>query len=147
MGNSDLSVLFVILGLGILIVCIVAWCKIFQKAGIHPGKLFIPIYGQYLMYSIPECGGLFAASIVVSVLSGLCSTCASTMGNRGESSSVMLVFLGILMLASLIINIIFLVRLAKAFDKSGGFAVGLIFLYPIFICILAFDKSVYIGGY
>ena len=83
MGNSDLSVLFVILGLGILIVCIVAWCKIFQKAGIHPGKLFIPIYGQYLMYSIPECEGLFAASIVVSGTVKVCELFRSP--TRGQA--------------------------------------------------------------
>ena len=36
-------------------------------------------------------------------------------------------------------------ELAKAFGKSGGFAVGLIFLSVIFYCILAFDKSEYLG--
>lgn len=125
--------------------CIIAWCKIFRKADIHPGKLFIPVYGQYLMYSIPNCGGLFVASIVISVLSSLCSTCASSMGNRGESAPFLAVMLIIFAVALLVINIIFCVRLAKAFGKSGGFAVGLIFLYPIFICILGFDNSVYIG--
>ena len=72
MSNSNLAgvlPLFIVLGLGVLVVCIVAWCKIFRKADIHPGKLFIPFYGQYLMYSIANCEGLFAASIVISVLS------------------------------------------------------------------------------
>jgi hypothetical protein len=148
MSNSNLAgvlPLFIVLGLGVSVVCIVAWCKIFRKADIHPGKLFIPFYGQYLMYSIANCEGLFAASIVISVLSSLCSSCASSMGTSGEGAALLLVLLAVLTVALLIINIVFLVRLAKAFDKSNAFAVGLIFLYPIFICILGFDNSVYVG--
>jgi len=48
-------------------------------------------------------------------------------------------------IANIVIVIITLVKLAKAFGKSGGFAVGLIFLSVIFYCILAFDSSTYIG--
>lgn len=58
MSNSNLAgvlPLFIVLGLGVSVVCIVAWCKIFRKADIHPGKFFIPFYGQYLMYSIANC--------------------------------------------------------------------------------------------
>lgn len=35
------------------------------------------------------------------------------------------------------------IDLAKAFGKDGGFAVGLIFLNTIFICILAFGSAKY----
>lgn len=48
-------------------------------------------------------------------------------------------------IANFVIAIITMVKLAKAFGKSGGFAVGLIFLSVIFYCILAFDSSTYIG--
>ena len=48
-----------------------------------------------------------------------------------------------------IVNFIFLiityVKLAKAFGKSGGFAVGLVFLTAIFQIILGFDNSEYVG--
>ena len=37
------------------------------------------------------------------------------------------------------------IKLAKAFGKSGGFAVGLIFLPSVFTMILGFDSSVYLG--
>lgn len=36
-------------------------------------------------------------------------------------------------------------RLGKAFNKSGGFIAGLILLCPIFMMILAFDRSRYVG--
>ena len=39
------------------------------------------------------------------------------------------------------------IEFAKKFGKSAGFGVGLIFLSPIFLGILAFDKKVnYVGG-
>ena len=48
-------------------------------------------------------------------------------------------------IASMIIAILTQVKLAKVFGKDGGFAVGLIFLGFIFLPILAFDKSEYVG--
>lgn len=48
-------------------------------------------------------------------------------------------------IANIVIMIITMVKLAKAFGKDGGFAVGLIFLALIFMCILGFDKSEYVG--
>lgn len=51
-------------------------------------------------------------------------------------------------IANIVIYIITMVKLAKVFGKGGGWACGLIFLYPIFICIMAFDKSiVYMGEF
>ena len=47
--------------------------------------------------------------------------------------------------ANIVFAIITMVKLAKAFGKGGGFAVGLIFLGPIFYCILAFGQSQYLG--
>ena len=49
-------------------------------------------------------------------------------------------------IANIVIMIITYVKLAKAFGKGGGWACGLIFLYPIFISIMAFSKDiVYVG--
>lgn len=47
--------------------------------------------------------------------------------------------------ANVVIAIITMVKLAKVFGKGGGFAVGLIFLAPIFLCILGFGKAEYQG--
>ena len=48
-------------------------------------------------------------------------------------------------LANLIVMIILWAELAKAFGKRGGFAVGLVFLNLIFMCILGFGKAEYAG--
>ena len=57
--------------------------------------------------------------------------------------------LWLLMFLIPVVNVIFLLMinfdLAKAFGKGTGFALGLIFLTPIFILILGFGSAQYIG--
>ena len=47
--------------------------------------------------------------------------------------------------ANFVFIIITYVKLAHVFGKGAGFAVGLIFLNPIFMLILAFGNAKYIG--
>lgn len=49
-------------------------------------------------------------------------------------------------LSVLVMYIIMCLDLAKQFGKGGGFAAGLIFLFPIFILILAFGGAQYQGA-
>ena len=48
-------------------------------------------------------------------------------------------------LVNIVIWIIVSIDLAKSFGKGTGFAVGLIFLGPIFFCILGFGDARYLG--
>ncbi len=45
--------------------------------------------------------------------------------------------------ANFMLNIVMMVKLAKSFKKSTGFAVGLILLEPIFLMILGFGNAKY----
>lgn len=45
-----------------------------------------------------------------------------------------------------IISIIVLFKLGMAFGKGIGFGFGLLFLSPIFLCILAFGDADYVGA-
>lgn len=56
-----------------------------------------------------------------------------------------LFLLGLIPFVNFVIVVMMAVKLARSFGKSGGFAVGLIFLSPIFLLILGFDGSEYIG--
>lgn len=47
--------------------------------------------------------------------------------------------------ANIVFAIMTCIKLARVFGKGGGFAVGLIFLEPIFLMILAFGNARYIG--
>lgn len=44
-----------------------------------------------------------------------------------------------------VVIIMVYVKLAKAFGKGTGFGIGLIFLAPIFMCMLGFGDAQYIG--
>lgn len=44
-----------------------------------------------------------------------------------------------------IIGLILMFDLARVFGKGAGFAIGLILLQPLFLLILAFDNSEYVG--
>lgn len=46
---------------------------------------------------------------------------------------------------NVVVGIILTLKLSKAFGKSTGFFLGLLFLQPIFMLILGFDNSKYIG--
>lgn len=46
---------------------------------------------------------------------------------------------------NIVMSVVVLYKLAKAFGKGTGFALGLIFLSPIFICILGFGSAEYEG--
>ena len=53
---------------------------------------------------------------------------------------------GTVCLLVIVLNILMCIGLAKSFGKGGGFACGLIFLAPIFYCIMAFSNDiVYLG--
>ncbi len=56
-----------------------------------------------------------------------------------------LILLLLVPIANVVVLIMLYVNLAKAFGKSSGFAIGLIFLNLIFTLILAFDDSKYIA--
>lgn len=62
---------------------------------------------------------------------------------RGDGWKFLLLLIPI---ANIVIYIITLVKLARAFGKDGGWACGLIFLEPIFMCIMAFDGSIRYQG-
>ena len=124
---------------------IVAMWKIYVKAGVPGWGVLVPIYNVYLLFKIAwktkMCWIMLACMLLPGLLSGF------MVGMDGNE--VLAVILPLLMMAcaiaSIVIGIINTVKLAKAFGKGGGFAVGLIFLSIIFYCILAFGKAQYIG--
>ena len=138
MNNTWILLLLIVL----LVPCIIAWCKVFRKTGLHPGKLFIPVYGQYLQYLIADSEGLFGASLILLVVYSLVAVSAGY--QYIVSSPALLAVSGVFGTAFLVLHIIFCIRLARVFGKNGGFAVGLIFLFPVFLCILGFGGAKYI---
>ena len=111
------SVVILIIG----IVSLIGMWKVFTKAGEAGWKCLIPIYNMVILFKIAGISPWFVL--------GYLATIIPVVGY--------LVAIGITIYA--------MINLAKSFGKSGGFAVGLILLEPIFIFILGFGSAEYQG--
>lgn len=122
-----------LIGLVWVVILIVANWKIFTKAGEEGWKCLIPFYGQYIMYKITWDVTYFWVILGIAVVSGIVAALEIP------------VIGALLSIASGIIGIIQLHKMSKAYGHDIGFTLGLIFLNPIFVLILAFGQSEYMG--
>lgn len=100
---------------------VIAMWKIFTKAGEEGWKSLIPIYNLVILFKISG----ITPWLVFAYL------------------AVFIPFVGAFVSIGLMIYLA--IMLSKSFGKSGGFAVGLIFLSSIFYLILGFGSSTYVG--
>ena len=112
-----MGIVFISICIGVL--TIIANWRLFSKAGQAGWKSIIPIYNLVILFRVAGVSpwwilGYFAAWVP---------------------------FVGWIL--SVGVSIYVMVKLAKAFGKGDGFAVGLILLNTIFIMILAFGSSEY----
>lgn len=116
-----------------IVIMIVANWKIYTKAGEAGWKSLIPYYSQYILFRITWNTAVFWAFFVASI--------AATVFGRMELG----VLASICSVVTTIISLVSVYKLSKAFGHGIGFTLGLIFLNPIFILILAFGSSEYEG--
>mgnify|MGYP007038268346 CR=1 FL=1 len=131
-----------IIALVFYVLLIVAWWKIFEKAGEPGWKSLIPVYNVYIMYKISGMKnwfwGMFAISLVLSIVSNLVQPGQSAPG-------YVAVITLICAIAIICISIAQVYKMAKAFGKGIGYTLGLIFLPNIFTLILGFGSAEYEG--
>ena len=112
-----LGILFFIVFVVYVVEVIGMW-KVFVKAGIEGWKSLIPIYNLVLLYKLVGLNPLLILTALIPCVGGI---------------------------VLVVITYIAYYRLALAFGKSTGFAIGLMFLTPIFMCILGFGKAEFQG--
>lgn len=114
-GAMFASMLAIIMlpALAVAIVTIIGMWKLFEKAGYDGWKAIIPFYNSYILTEIS--------------------------GQNGW----MFLLMFIPGVGALIWSIMVSLKLAPAFGKETGFAIGLILLAPIFYCILGFGDAQY----
>lgn len=136
---------------------IIALWKIFTKAGIKGWKSLIPIYNLYCAYKMVGISPLWVLWQFLSVAAYIIAlVCA--LGDRAEAyfnsadatlpkdvitNGWVIATIIIAAIISIYINIRYAIRLARAFSKGNGFAVGIFFLQPIFLLILGFGSAKY----
>ena len=127
---------FSILGIVWYVLQVIAYWKIFTKAGRPGWKSIIPFLNVYEQFDL-SWKGLYGILLMVFCIVG--SWLTST------QNSFLTVIGTILVIAAVVIGIIGTHKLSKAFGHGIGFTLGLIFLGPIFMLILGFGKSTYQG--
>lgn len=145
---GGLFVILAAMGAAAIVICLVwyvlqviARWKIFTKAGEKGWKAIIPVYNEYVMYKISWKTMWFWIGIGLIVLYSVFSSLYTNNAN-GFLGFLSIVFF----LAYIVVSIIQLHKLSKSFGHGVGFTVGLVLLNPIFMLILAFDSSKYIGA-
>lgn len=146
-----IAVVSIALGVAYLINVIVNW-KLFRKAGERGWKSIIPIVNVYVTFRVAHARDLFwkafrlgiytvLLGILLGVATGLVESLPDLAGIWQIMGLVFAVLIVIVAINTLVVQIKFCVRLAKAFGYGNGFAVGLLFLPLIFRIILAFGKN------
>ena len=131
-GGALIIVVIIALIIGLL--SIIAMWKIFTKAGEAGWKSIIPIYNIYTYCKIVGLNfwiWILLIPIVIGVITAF-------INSEDISSSIASIY-------GLVVEIVFAIRLGKAFDKGTGFKIGLVLLPNIFQLVLAFDSSKYVG--
>lgn len=139
----------------LLVLTIVAYWRIFEKAGEKGWKAIIPVYSSYVIYKLVWKKSMFWWNLVVGVIAGIAGAVfigalmaagggADAMMMGGTALISMLVFLAT-GIVSVVINIILYVKMARAYGYGGGFAVGLILVNTVFILILGLGNAEYVG--
>lgn len=129
MNGDDISLIFgsayIIIWLlsscfSLFVCAFVVFCnwKIFVKAGEPGWKAIIPFYNCYVAYDLFLGNGLWFLAIFA-----LC--------------------IPIVSLFALFVGVMYLIRMCQCFGKGVGFIILAIFLSPVALAILAFDKSEY----
>ena len=125
-----------ILTLVLYIIEVIAMWKIFTKGGQAGWKSLIPIYNYYILYDITWQAPIGLAYGVMFFVNTL------------ERNKIIALpgFLSLsISLAILVLHIMQSIKMAKAFGKGTGFAIGLILLQPIFLLILGYGRAEYVG--
>ena len=116
--------ILLIIGIAIAVIQIVAMWKMFTKAGEKGWKSIIPFYNIAILYKI---SGLSPWLVLIYV------------------AAFIPIINFIAAIALVVINLYQKINLAKGFNKSTGFTVGLILIPFVFYLILGFGKSEYVG--
>lgn len=128
------GILLFFIAVVLLIIYILAYWMIFNKAGEPGWKALIPIYSTYTEYKLVWNTKMFAVFMAFAVATAIL-----------ENMDGMLFLYYAASIGTIVMNIIACVKMSMSFGHGTGFAIGLILLNPIFLLILAFDGSAYIG--
>ena len=116
---------------------VIALWKIFVKAGEDGWKAIIPILNIYVLFKISWDPKFFWFYLGAQVLGGILAS---------SENSFAMTLGSLCSLGAFVLTVIMLYYLSKSFGQGAGFTVGLVLLQLIFLMILGFGGSSYIGN-
>lgn len=157
------DVLSSLVSMGLTALLFISRWFLFKKMGMPGWKGIIPFYSDYVLFrtlwnvkafwayiiGVIVFVGLYGVGLIAIIVS---SMYLSMMLKEPTIENMILIFvvLAIVLVVFVVYEFIIVFklyrRLANAFGKSTGFAVGLTFLAPVFLPILAFGKAQYRGA-
>ncbi len=124
-----------LLVIGWYVLQVIAYWRIFTKAGQPGWKSIIPFYNTFIQYRITWDTTYFWIWLVCILGMAFCPT----------GSTVTSILETLFSLGAFIMSAISVYKLSFSFGHGIPFALGLFFLQPIFMLILGFGSSVYTG--
>ncbi len=142
---------FTLLLIGLYVLLVIAYWKMFTKAGEAGWKSIIPLYNIYIAFKIAWKDGsafwiYFVTTVICYVAYGIAATNAagSSSGDVGAIiASVIALIAGIV---SLVWNIRFLIRQARSYNKGIGCAILAIFFPNIMTLYYGFASTAIYQG-
>ncbi len=131
----------VVTELVLFVLRVIAYWRLFEKAGEPGWKSIIPIYRRFVLYKFtwktPMFWVEFVLTIVVIVLAQMIN---------GDNGNIVLALITLaLCVVLIVVGVTEDIKMAKSYGKGTAFAIGLIFLSPIFELILGLGDSKYVG--
>ncbi|MBR3233161.1 hypothetical protein IKF74_02695 [Candidatus Saccharibacteria bacterium] len=127
------------------VLLIVAWWKVFTKAGEAGWKSIIPIYNIYIFCRIIGINFWIYAFAIPIVLSILFTIATGNVTDASQLSTFGTIMVILYAAYAIFFEIYTAIKLGDAFKKGTGFKVGLVLLPNLFLLILAFGASKYHG--
>lgn len=146
---SILTLVAEVLELIFLIIFVIAEWQLFKKFNEKPWKSLIPFYNLYLLYKYTWHTSAYWVYLTASLGFSVLFNASDVITKRNPDSLVASILLLICIpfgIVEIVHDILAAIRISEAFGKKKGFAVGLVFLYELFIMILGFGKSQYVLG-
>lgn len=143
--NTKLSLIFYLITALYIYICIaviviiISKCIIYKKNGTRWWYALIPIFNSYVLFKLFWDKNHFFTSIIISASITLISPLISRISLLlFPLSSLLLIVGGII---SILYKVILYAKIAKKYNKTDKFVIGMFFLPPVYFMILALNKT------
>jgi len=133
--------MIIVFAIALYVIYIIAFWRIFTKAGVPGWKSIIPFYNLYMQFKITWKTSFFWVFLALLFAAGI----VQGIGGNHPSSAITIIRSVLQVLAGIVI-MLDCYFLSISFGHGLGFTIGIWFLEFIFTLILAFGSSQYEGN-